>query len=109
MVLFNICGIICVDFGQALNLLRASLTSEKGAFTRSLFFLLWKWRFQRLIPFSGFLRRKKNEKAEKRKRKEIEKDKLNDRKEKKKQDERAAETKKEKEEINKKTKEEDKA
>jgi len=86
MVLFNLCNYICVDFGQALNLLRASLTSDKGAFTRSLSFLLWKWRFQRLIPFSGFLRRKKNEKEEKRKRRKSEKDK------------RAAETTKEKEE-----------
>ncbi|CAJ1950252.1 unnamed protein product [Sphenostylis stenocarpa] len=36
---------------QALNLLRASLTSNKDAFTRSLFFLLMKWQFQRFIPF----------------------------------------------------------
>jgi len=61
------------------------LTSDKGAFTRSLSFLLWTWRFQRLIPLWGFLRRKRIKREEKRERRKSEKDiKLNDKKEKKK-------------------------
>ncbi|XP_027906540.1 uncharacterized protein LOC114166083 isoform X1 [Vigna unguiculata] len=96
---------------EALNLLRASLTSYKGAFTRSLSFLLWKWRLQRLIPLWDLWRIKRNEKLEKRKRRKNEKEiKLKDKKEKKKQEKSAVETKKEKEEINsnsvQKTKEE---
>jgi len=47
---------------------------------------LWKWRIQRLVPGSGFLRRKKNEKEEKRKRRK------SYQKEKKKQGEIALET-----------------
>ncbi|RDY01253.1 hypothetical protein CR513_15446, partial [Mucuna pruriens] len=44
-----------VYFGQALNLLRASLTSDKAVFTQSLSYLLNKWRCQRCIPFCGAL------------------------------------------------------
>ncbi|XP_027906286.1 uncharacterized protein LOC114165874 [Vigna unguiculata] len=50
---------------EAINLLRASLTSDKGAFTRSLSFLLWTWRFQRLIPLWSFFRRKRIKREEK--------------------------------------------
>ncbi|KOM57984.1 hypothetical protein LR48_Vigan11g101700 [Vigna angularis] len=92
----------------------ASLTSDKGAFTRSLSCLLWKWRLQRLIPLWGWWRNKRNKKREKRKRRKTEKYiKLNEKKEKKKQEIIAVETKKKKEEINdnpvQKTKEEVKA
>ncbi|ESW07135.1 hypothetical protein PHAVU_010G104400 [Phaseolus vulgaris] len=61
--------LVKIKKSKALNLLRASLTSDKGAFTRGLSFLLWKWRFQRLFPCSGFLRRKKNKKGRKKKKK----------------------------------------
>ncbi|WVZ16377.1 hypothetical protein V8G54_009359 [Vigna mungo] len=99
---------------KAINLLRASLTNDKGAFTRSLSCLLWKWRLQRLIPLWGWLRMKRNKKREKRKRRKSEKNiELNNKKEKKKQEKRAVENKREKEEINnnseQKTKEEVKA
>ncbi|KAG2380645.1 uncharacterized protein HKW66_Vig0248430 [Vigna angularis] len=99
---------------KAINLFRASLTSDKGAFTRSLSCLLWKWRLQRLIPLWGWWRNKRNKKREKRKRRKTEKYiKLNEKKEKKKQEISAVETKKKKEEINdnpvQKTKEEVKA
>ncbi|XP_014516124.1 uncharacterized protein LOC106773876 [Vigna radiata var. radiata] len=93
---------------KAINLLRASLTSDEGAFTRSLSCLLLKWRLQRLIPLWGWWRNKRNKKREKRKRRKSEKDiELNDKKEKEKQEKRkkeetksAAETKRKKEEIN---------
>ncbi|XP_022641692.1 uncharacterized protein LOC106773137 [Vigna radiata var. radiata] len=97
---------------KAINLLRASLTSDKGAFTRSLSCLLWKWRLQRLIPLWGWWRNRRNKKREKRKRRKFEKNiELNEKKEKKKQEKNLVETKKDqKEEINnnsvEKTKEE---
>ncbi|XP_014492425.1 uncharacterized protein LOC106754870 isoform X1 [Vigna radiata var. radiata] len=93
-----------INKAKAINLLRASLTSDKGAFTRSLSCLLWKWRLQRFIPLWGWLRNKRNKKREKRKRQKSEKyiKLLNEKKEKekKKQEISAAETKKKKEEIN---------
>ncbi|BAT97999.1 hypothetical protein VIGAN_09159900 [Vigna angularis var. angularis] len=106
---------------KAINLFRASLTSDKGAFTRSLSCLLLKWRLQRRIPFWGWWRNKRNKKREKRNRRKSEKNiKLNDKKEKKIEKKKqkkiavetknAVESKRKKEEINnnsvEKTKEE---
>jgi len=54
-----------VYFGQALDLLRASLTSNEAALTKSLFCLLWIC--QRCIPFPcvlGSRHRMKKEKEE---------------------------------------------
>ncbi|XP_027906944.1 uncharacterized protein LOC114166409 [Vigna unguiculata] len=91
--------LVKIKKSEAINLLRASLTSDKGAFTRSLSFLLWTWRFQRLIPGWSFFRRKRIKWEEKRKRQKREKDiDLNDKKEKKKQS--VVESKREKEENN---------
>ncbi|RDY01254.1 hypothetical protein CR513_15445, partial [Mucuna pruriens] len=55
---------------EALNLLRASLTSDKAVFTKSLSYLLNKWRCQRCIPFCGALLRRKEMRDKKKKEKE---------------------------------------
>ncbi|XP_027907090.1 uncharacterized protein LOC114166540 [Vigna unguiculata] len=93
--------LVKIKKSEAINLLRASLTSDKGAFTGSLSSLLWTWRFQRLIPGWSLFRRKRIKWEEKRKRQKREKDiDLNDKKEKKKQEKSVVESKREKEENN---------
>jgi len=69
----------CVYFGQALDLLRASLTSNEAALTQSLFSLLWLC--QRCIPFLCLLGSRHKIKDEKKKEKVIMSDKRHDERE----------------------------